>query len=81
MYRPLKDVNENYRTFIDECVELVNLDKFNSEVIIAGDYNIDLLKINDKPIISEYFDTITSHDFSQNDFTNQTLELLWHTHR
>ena len=28
--------------------------KFQSEVIIAGYYNIDLLKINDKSIISEY---------------------------
>ena len=28
------------------------------EVIIAGDYNIDLLKINNKPNITEYLDSI-----------------------
>ena len=41
--------------------KLMKLNKLKSEFIVAGDYNIDLLKINDKPIISYYFDTITSH--------------------
>ena len=64
VYRPPKDINENYQTFIDEFAnKLVYLNNNRNEVIIAGDYNIDLLKINDKPIISEYFDTITSHGF------------------
>ena len=41
IYRPPKDVNENYRTFIDEFAnKLVNVNKFKSEVMIAGDYNI-----------------------------------------
>ena len=42
---------------------LFDLQKSKSEIIIAGDYNIDLLKINEKPIICEYFDTIVSHGF------------------
>ena len=54
VYRPPKDINENYQTFIDEFAnKLVYLNNNRNEVIIAGDYNIDLLKINDKPIISE----------------------------
>ena len=55
VYRPPKDINENYQTFIDEFAnKLVYLNNNRNEVIIAGDYNIDLLKINDKPIISEF---------------------------
>jgi len=38
----------------------VKLTKCQSKVIIA-DYNIDLLKINYRPVISEYADTITSY--------------------
>ena len=54
VYRPPKDINENYQTFIDEFAnKLVYLNNNRNEVIIAGDYNIDLLKINDKPEISE----------------------------
>ena len=42
IYKPPKDVNENYRTFIEEFAnKLVYLHKFKSEVIIAGDYHID----------------------------------------
>ena len=39
---------------------LDNLSKQANEVIIAGDYDIDLLNINEKPIFNTYFDTITS---------------------
>ena len=62
--RPPKDINENYQTCIDKFAnKLVYMNNNRNEVIIAGDYNIDLLKINDKAIISEYVDTITSHGF------------------
>ncbi len=42
---------------------LLNLDKNNKDVILAGDFNIDLLKINQKHIISKYFDMLTSNSF------------------
>ena len=62
VYRPPKDINENYQTFIDEFAnKLVYLNNNRNEVIIAGYYNFDLLNINGKPITSEYVDTITSH--------------------
>ena len=32
-----------------------------TELIIAGDYNIDLLKVNEKDVIREFFDILTSH--------------------
>ena len=71
VYRPPKDIKENYQTLFDEFAnKLVYLNNKRNEVIIAGDYNIDLLNINDKPIISEYVDAITSHGFfPKNNFT------------
>ncbi len=32
-------------------------------MILAGDFNIDLLQIKEKNIISEYFDMLTSNSF------------------
>ncbi len=41
--------NENYLEFIQEISPLlVSMEKENSECIVAGDFNIDLLKINEK---------------------------------
>ena len=47
---------KNYKTFIDEFTILLScFDKINSEIIITGDLNIDLLKINHRPIFSEFY--------------------------
>ena len=47
IYRPPNDIQQNYKTFIDEFAKLLScFDKSNSEIIITGDLNIDLLKIN-----------------------------------
>ncbi len=35
----------------------------NKEVIVTGDFNIDLLKVNDEHINSEYFDMLASYSF------------------
>ena len=49
IWRPPRDIIENYQTFIEELYhKLVDLHKLKSEVMIAGDYNIDLLKIKEK---------------------------------
>ena len=51
MYRPPRDVNENYQMFIQEIEPILKeLEKSNTESILIGDLNINLLKINDKPI-------------------------------
>ena len=61
IYRPPRDVNENYNNFINEFTQVLNLLKNRAcEVIIAGDFNIDLLKINEKNIVNTYFESITS---------------------
>ena len=64
IYRPPHDNNANYQQFIHELTPLITtLGNHHSDVIIAGDYNIDVLKINDKPMFSDYFDAITSLSF------------------
>ncbi len=55
-----------YNEFIRELYPILNTFKNNkNEVIIAGDFNSDVLKINDKHI-SETFATFTSHSFYPN---------------
>ena len=39
------------------------LSKSKCDVVLSGDYNIDLLKLNDNTKISDFFDTITSLTF------------------
>ncbi len=64
--RPPKENLAFYNQFIEEFDPiLVNLEN-KCDVILVGDFNIDLLKINNKNIISEYFDMITSNSFYPN---------------
>ena len=64
IYRPPRDLIENYNEFMDEITPILNnLESSNCDVILTGDFNIDLLKINQKQIISEYFDMLTNHSF------------------
>ncbi len=64
IYRSPKENLEFYNQFIEEFAPiLVNLEKNNKDVVLAGDFNIDLLKINNKNIINEYFHMLTSNSF------------------
>ena len=65
IYRSPRDLNVNYKQFIDEfsLLLLSTFDQNNSEVIITGDFNINLLKINQKEIFSEFFYSLTEHSF------------------
>ncbi len=66
IYRPPRDINENYKKFIDDFKHVIsNLGNKSIEVIVTGDTNIDLLKINEREVFSDFFDTITSHSFYQ----------------
>ena len=57
-------LNEHYTQFTNELsVLLTKWESNNTDVLIAGDYNINLLDINNKQVISNYFDTIISHSF------------------
>ena len=57
MYRPPRDLNKNYETFIHEIGPILKeLEKSNTESILSGDFNINLLNINEKPIFKEFLD-------------------------
>ena len=65
LYRPPIDLNHNYQTFIDELTPVLNqLNTKNKEVVIAGDFNINLLRLNEKPIFNDYFDMLITNHFS-----------------
>ena len=66
VYRPPRNTNNGYQSCNNEFTPvtlLSHLDKWNSEIILAGDYNKDLLQINRKRIVGEFFDLLTSHSF------------------
>ena len=64
IYRPPRDININYQRFIRELTPILSaFEKRNAEVILAGDFNIDLLQVNRKSIFSEFFDLMTSFSF------------------
>ncbi len=67
IYLPPKYIIQKYIEFIDEFSPILNILEANSnDVIIADDFNIDLLKVNDKHVFSDYFDMLTSHSFYPN---------------
>ncbi len=64
IYRPPRKLIEDYRTFLTEFNPvLLKLSNLNTEVLITGDFNIDLLELAEKPIVAEYFDTLLNESF------------------
>ena len=66
IYKPPKDNsnNQNISCFIDEITpSLHTLSKENSYSILVGDFNIDLLKLNERQIFSKLFDNMCSSGF------------------
>ena len=64
IYRPTRDINENYEQFNKECTEFWSrLQKTKGEVMIVGDFKIDLLKVEHKPKTKEYLDSIMIQGF------------------
>ena len=58
IYRPPRDLTETYKQFLSEFTPIISsFDRTNSNVIIAGDFDINLLKINEKEVFAEFFDT------------------------
>ena len=61
IYQPPKEniTNEILATFIEEINTLLSdLNRFRSVINVLGDFNIDLLQINDKVIIKQYFENM-----------------------
>ena len=64
MSKPPRDLNKNYETFIHEIGPILKeLEQSNTESILSGDFNINLLNINEKPIFNDFLDTKISHSF------------------
>ena len=66
IYKPPKDNNNcgNVNGFISELEPILHdLSNTNSEVLICGDYNINLLKINSEQHFSYFLDTMLSYSF------------------
>ena len=64
IYRPPNDLNYKYDQFTNEFSELQSsLENINSDVVLAGDFNLDLLKINARTSFSNFLDTVISHSF------------------
>ena len=62
IYRPPRDLIDNYSTFNNQFSQILDkLNTFNAEVIIGGDFNIYLLGILKRNIVSDHFYVIISH--------------------
>ena len=62
IYRPPNILNEHINDFITKFSSVAaSLGDSNNELIIAGDFNINLLKINENEVYSNFFDTLISH--------------------
>jgi len=64
IYRPPVNNNDNYNQFMNEFQQYLRiLSNKHCPIIIAGDYNIDLLQISSKPSFMEIFQTIIACSF------------------
>ena len=58
---PSMDIKEFNDDFMNQLFEKLN--KEDKEIFLMGDFNIDLMTIDDDPNITNYFDIITSNLF------------------
>ncbi|MGB1899487.1 MAG: reverse transcriptase family protein, partial [Candidatus Kariarchaeum pelagius] len=72
IYRPPRDLIDNYRNFIDELSNTIaNIDSYKKNTVIVGDFNINLLKLNEKDIFNEFLDVFIANSY-QPDITLPT---------
>ena len=61
IYRSPRGSNDNYSDFFEELKTILsNYEHTYSELILTGDTNINLLKVNEKEKCGEFFDILTS---------------------
>ena len=82
IYRPPRDLSQNYNTFIDEFEQLLHdLGQVNKEVVLTGDFNMDLLKIRERTPFNDFFETTLVNGFipkitSPTRWTNHSSTLI-----
>ena len=64
---PTHDNNENKNTkkFIDEISLIIDNTKENSNAAIVGDFNINLLQVNERGKYAEVLDLMCTNNFPQ----------------
>ena len=61
--RPLETIKD-YQEFIDDFKPVLKkIGSTNSDVAVCGDYNVDLLEINTRSVVSDVFDMFTEYSF------------------
>ena len=64
VYRPPNNTNNLYESFTNEFIPILeNLQRANRETVIAGDFNIDLLKMNNNATLGNYFNSVVAQSF------------------
>lgn len=64
IYRPPRDNVEQINIFLNELTPILEqLNRENSEVILLGDFNLDLLMVNQKNIVSVYLNLMFTYGF------------------
>ena len=63
IYRPPRMLHDQIRQFINELTVLMTNIENKNEVILAGDYNLNLLKRNENEACSDFFEMLTTHSF------------------
>ena len=63
MHRPPRDLNSDYIKFIDEFSEFLEEIENKNEIEITGDFNINLLKINERELFCEFFEHLIAQGF------------------
>ena len=67
IYRLPKETNLDYDTFMEELMTVLQQLNLNTaNISLFGDFNIDLLRIKERPKINEFFDLMVSHSFIPN---------------
>lgn len=61
IYRPPKSNNDSYTMFLNEIGDV--LKSLKGEVIIGGDFNMDLLELDKKPIFNDFFNIVLSSGY------------------
>ena len=63
IYRPPRNNVEAIDTFVNETSQLFEDLQRHKNVLIAGDFNLDLLKIKDINVINTYFEHLLAHSY------------------